>query len=64
MSLLKFPLILSVALFNHVSTTPPVPPPKPGELLQDVPFGERVFVKTVRSITALAKVSRDLQLSL
>ncbi|OBZ67534.1 hypothetical protein A0H81_12475 [Grifola frondosa] len=56
MSPVKIPFVFLAALFNHISTTPPVPPPQPDELLKDVPFGERIFVKTVRSVTGIAKL--------
>ncbi|KAI0925913.1 hypothetical protein AcW1_008221 [Taiwanofungus camphoratus] len=51
----KVPFVLAAAFCNHISTTPPMPPPAPQELLKDVTPGERIFMRTVRSITALAK---------
>ncbi|OBZ67953.1 hypothetical protein A0H81_12487 [Grifola frondosa] len=54
--LLKVPFVLLAALFNHISTTPPVPPPQPDELVKDDPFGEPIVVKTLKSVSGWRKL--------
>ncbi|OCH94852.1 hypothetical protein OBBRIDRAFT_884409 [Obba rivulosa] len=56
MSLDRIPFILTAALANHVSMTPPTPPPAAAEIAKEVSSGERLFSKTVRVLPALSKI--------
>ncbi|KZT10509.1 uncharacterized protein LAESUDRAFT_428031 [Laetiporus sulphureus 93-53] len=55
MPLLKIPLLLVAALSNHISFTPPTPPPSKSEIAKDIPLNERIFTSVVRQMTAMNK---------
>ncbi|KZT00886.1 uncharacterized protein LAESUDRAFT_687444 [Laetiporus sulphureus 93-53] len=57
MSLAKIPLLLIVAISNHITYTPPNPPPAKTEIMKDISLAERFFTSISRQITAMFKMA-------
>lgn len=52
----KILLVLTAALANHITSTPPQPEPTSGEMAKDIPTNQRVYNYLTRRMSMFSKV--------